>query len=249
MACANEGEFVSILLMACANRGSEPHALELVHEMPDRCTSLITTAASHMGFMLIVFGKILKIDFVQNRKNQLENEAMTLIHVSKLFSHSQSPNAHKVPGFSNTEDVASLNQMINMPPPPVQLETSGDRNVEDVIASFNQIVSMCPRPSQLEFCKIFEALVRMKHHPTAISLYRQMEFKGIRPSKIIWSNLTNCYCHVGQMGFTFSILGKIMKSGYEPNAITLTTLMKGLCINGKSREALHFHDNLKAKGF
>ncbi|KAI4357111.1 hypothetical protein L6164_001080 [Bauhinia variegata] len=69
----------------------------------------------------------------------------------------------------NTEDVvASLNQMINMLPPPVQLEISGFRSVENVIASFNQIVSMRPPPSQVELGKILGALVRMKLHSTAI---------------------------------------------------------------------------------
>ncbi|KAI9087963.1 hypothetical protein K1719_030293 [Acacia pycnantha] len=63
------------------------------------------------------------------------------------------------------------------------------------------------------------------------------------------SDLT-CYVHLqGQMYSAFSILGKIMKMGLQPNTITLTALLKGLCFNNKVEKALHFCDELMAKGF
>ena len=68
----------------------------------------------------------------------------------------------------------------------------------------------------------------MKHYPTAISLSKQMEAaKGIVPNLVTLSILINCLRHLGQMAFSFSVLGKILKLGYQPNSITLTTLMKG----------------------
>ena len=54
---------------------------------------------------------------------------------------------------------------------------------------------------------------------------------------------------MGRMEFAFSTLGKVFKRGYQPDTITLTTLMKGLCINNKVREALLFHDLVVSKGF
>jgi pentatricopeptide repeat domain-containing protein 1 len=37
--------------------------------------------------------------------------------------------------------------------------------------------------------------------------------------------------------------------GYQPDTITLTTLVKGMCLNGKVKEALNFHDHVFALGF
>ena len=69
--------------------------------------------------------------------------------------------------------------------------------------------------------------MQMKHYPTVISLSKQMEAKGIVPDLVTLSILINCLRHLGQMAFSFSVLGKILKLGYQPNSITLTTLMKG----------------------
>ena len=104
------------------------------------------------------------------------------------------------------------------------------------------------RPSQVEIGKILMSVVKMKHYDTAISLFAQMEFRGITPSLVTSSILINCFCHLGQMGSGFSILGKIIKRGYDLDVITSTTLMKGFCINGEVRKALEFHDRVRAQG-
>ncbi|AES77135.1 PPR repeat protein [Medicago truncatula] len=44
-------------------------------------------------------------------------------------------------------------------------------------------------------------------------------------------------------------LHRQMELGYDPNVITLTTLIKGLCLKGRIDQALHFHDKLVALGF
>ncbi|XP_028802638.1 pentatricopeptide repeat-containing protein At1g64583, mitochondrial-like [Neltuma alba] len=88
----------------------------------------------------------------------------------------------------------------------------------------------------------------MKHHRTAISLFSKAECKGFTPSLFTLNILINCYCHLGNM-FLLSILGKILKMGCQPDIITLTTLLKGQCINTNVREALVFHNDILTKGF
>jgi pentatricopeptide repeat protein len=122
-----------------------------------------------------------------------------------------------------------------------------DFDVRNVVSSFHRMLQMGHTPSIVEFNKILTSLVKSKtHYSTVLSLSRQMEFKGIKPDLFTLSILINCYCHLGQMNFSFSIFAKILKMGYHPHIITLNTLIKGLCLNGKVKEALHFHDHVLA---
>jgi len=108
---------------------------------------------------------------------------------------------------------------------------------------------MHPVPRIYESNKILGSLTKMKCYPTVISFSKQMEMKGIHHSHVTLSILINCFCHLSQMTFAFSIFGKIFKLGYHPNVVTLTTLMRGLCTNGEVRKALNFHDKMVAQGF
>ena len=134
-------------------------------------------------------------------------------------------------------------------PQPRHHQASAFHNVDDVLASFNHMFCTSPAPPIMEFGKILGSLVKMKHSPTAISLSKQLERRGIAPNIVTSSILVNCYCHLGQMAVAFFVLAKILKMGYQPNAITLTTLMKGLCFNGEIEKALHLHDSVIAEGF
>ena len=59
-----------------------------------------------------------------------------------------------------------------------------------------------------------------------------MEFNGIASDLVTLNILINCFSQLGQNHFSFSVLAKIFKKGYHPNAITLTALIKGLCLKG-----------------
>ncbi|AES75522.2 pentatricopeptide (PPR) repeat protein [Medicago truncatula] len=107
--------------------------------------------------------------------------------------------------------------------------------VDNAVLSFNRMLQMRHTPSIVEFNKILTYLIKTKnHYPTVLSLSTQMESKGVKPDLFTLSILINCY---------------YFKMGYEPNTITLTTLIKGLCLNGKVNEALLFHDHVLALGF
>lgn len=131
----------------------------------------------------------------------------------------------------------------------VHFHSANPINIHDAVASFNRMLHMRPPPSVHKIYKILGSLVKMKHYRTVISLFAQAEFKRFAPCLVSLSILTNCYCHVGRMAFAFSALGKLFKRGHHPDAITLTTLMKGLCIKNQVGKALDIHYHLVAKGF
>lgn len=88
-------------------------------------------------------------------------------------------------------------------------------NADDSVSLFNQMLYMHPTPPIVEFSKILGSLVKMKHYRTAVSLSQRLEFRGIEPPNIVTlSILINCFCHLGQMNFAFSVLGKILKRDY-----------------------------------
>ena len=122
-------------------------------------------------------------------------------------------------------------------------------SLKDAVASLNRMLNMRPPPSRRHINKILGSIVKMKQYPHVISLLAQAEYKGFTPDLVNLSILINCYGHVGQMDFAFSTFGKIFKMGYQPNAVILTTLVKGLCFNQNVGQALDFYDDILAKGF
>ncbi|KRH48603.1 hypothetical protein GLYMA_07G100300v4 [Glycine max] len=132
---------------------------------------------------------------------------------------------------------------------------------------------LCMRhtPPIIQFGKILGSIMKMKHYPTVVFLSKQMELKAIVPNLVTLNILINCFCHLGQINLTFSVLSKILKLGYQPNTITLTTfacnifsempvkgisanvvtyntLIHGFCKEGKMKEAKNvLADLLKVK--
>ncbi|KAH0865294.1 hypothetical protein HID58_082505 [Brassica napus] len=52
------------------------------------------------------------------------------------------------------------------------------------------------------------------------------------------SIVINCFCRRRQLGFAFSVMGKMLKLGYEPGTVTFSTLINGLCLEGRVSEAV-----------
>jgi len=89
----------------------------------------------------------------------------------------------------------------------------------------------------------------MKQYPTAISLFKQMELKGIRNDLVNLNIFINCFWHLSQMALAFSVFSKVLKLGYHPDVVTLTTLIRGLFLNDEVKKALNFHDKVVAQAF
>ncbi|KAI3407753.1 Serine/threonine-protein phosphatase [Psidium guajava] len=58
----------------------------------------------------------------------------------------------------------------------------------------------------------------------------------------------NCFCRSNQVDLALSILGRILKLGFHINAVTLNNLIDGLCIKGKTDQALRFLDDMGRNG-
>ncbi|GAU28897.1 hypothetical protein TSUD_293490 [Trifolium subterraneum] len=120
---------------------------------------------------------------------------------------------------------------------------------DNLVSSFNHSFHQNPTPSIFHFGKILGSLVKSNHYYTVVSLHRQMELNEIASNLVISNILINCFSQLGLNSLSFSVFAKILKKGYEPNAITLTTLIKGLCLKGEIHKALHFHDKVVAQRF
>ncbi|TYI84818.1 hypothetical protein E1A91_D05G392500v1 [Gossypium mustelinum] len=143
---------------------------------------------------------------------------------------------------------------------------------------FENMIGRYPVPSILEFTKLFAAIVRMKHYAIVVSMCSQMELLGVSHDVYSMSILINCFCQLDRIDFGLSILGKMLKLGVEPSAVTFSTLINGLCnqryqpnlivyntvlkgflrlmegrgyepnINGLLKEALDLFSEVKVKG-
>ncbi|XP_034674994.1 pentatricopeptide repeat-containing protein At1g62680, mitochondrial-like [Vitis riparia] len=89
----------------------------------------------------------------------------------------------------------------------------------------------------------------MKHYSTVLSLSKQMDSLGIPSDVYILAIVINSFFHLSRVDFGFSILGKILKLGHQPYTATFTTLIRGLCVEGKIGEALHLFDKMVGEGF
>ncbi|KAI5338001.1 hypothetical protein L3X38_017272 [Prunus dulcis] len=92
------------------------------------------------------------------------------------------------------------------------------------------MLQMRPLPSVVRFTKILGQVAKLKHYSAVISLYNQMGASGIGPAVYALNIFINCYCHLNQMGFSLSVLGKFFKLGLEPNVFTFNTLINGFLL-------------------
>ena len=142
--------------------------------------------------------------------------------------------------------------------------TFNSNHVDDVASSFHRLLRLNPTPSIIEFNKILGSLVKLKHYPTVISISYQLEFNGIRPDIVSLGILINCYCHVGQMIFAFSIftlcknhhvdkaivlVKKIKDQGIQLDMYTYNILIDGLCKQGRLKDVRVIIQDLLIKGY
>ncbi|KAH1047008.1 hypothetical protein J1N35_037792 [Gossypium stocksii] len=88
------------------------------------------------------------------------------------------------------------------------------------------MIQRYPKPSIVEFTKLLAAIVRMKHYAIALSMCSQMELLRVSWDVYSLSILVSCFCQLGQLDLGFSVLGNMLKLGFEPH-VTFSTLMHG----------------------
>ncbi|PQM32603.1 pentatricopeptide repeat-containing protein [Prunus yedoensis var. nudiflora] len=109
--------------------------------------------------------------------------------------------------------------------------------VDDAFNVFDRMLQMRPPPSVVRFNQILGQVAKLKHYSAVISLHNQMDVSGIGPNAYTLNILINCCCHLNQMGFSLSVLGKFFKLGLELDVCTFTTLINGFLLENRVAEA------------
>ncbi|XP_019051705.1 PREDICTED: pentatricopeptide repeat-containing protein At1g62680, mitochondrial [Nelumbo nucifera] len=110
--------------------------------------------------------------------------------------------------------------------------------VEDALLLFDEMVRLRPFPPVWAFDKLLASLGKAKLYTTAISLYRKMGSLPIRPTLYTLNMVMNFFCHSNRADLGFSLFGIILKRGYEPDVVTFTTMIRGLCAGNEIAQAM-----------
>ncbi|CAA7039194.1 unnamed protein product [Microthlaspi erraticum] len=120
-----------------------------------------------------------------------------------------------------------------------------DIKADDAVELFQSMLRSRPLPSVIDFNNCLVALPKQKVRYRFRSL-KQMEFQGIAYDLYSLNIMINCFCRLRKLSSAFSVLGKMLKLGYEPDTVTFSTLMNGLCLEGRVSEALTLVDRMVA---
>nr|XP_025703132.1 pentatricopeptide repeat-containing protein At1g12300, mitochondrial-like [Arachis hypogaea] len=126
---------------------------------------------------------------------------------------------------------------------------SQSQPLDEAVDSFTRMLSMRRTPPIIQFNKILGSLSKTKQFHAAVSLFQQLQGRGIAPDLFTLSIVINCCCGMGRMTLAFSVLAKIFRMDYQPNTVTSTTILKGLYLCGSVEKVVHFHDRVLAHGF
>ncbi|BFG34595.1 hypothetical protein CerSpe_208690 [Prunus speciosa] len=110
-------------------------------------------------------------------------------------------------------------------------------DLEDALNLFNSMLQTRPLPSIVDFNQLLGQVAKLKRYSAAISLCKQMDLLPIAPSICTLNIMINCFSHLGQMGNSLSVLAKLFKFGFKPDAATYNTLIKGFVIEDRISEA------------
>lgn len=101
---------------------------------------------------------------------------------------------------------------------------------KELAARFEPVVSV--------YNALINGLCKDGDYEGAFELMREMvvekEKKGVSPNVISYSTIINALCSVGETEISFSLLGQMLKRGCHPNVHTLSSLVKGCFVRGRS---------------
>ncbi|KAE8660531.1 hypothetical protein F3Y22_tig00116951pilonHSYRG00341 [Hibiscus syriacus] len=106
-----------------------------------------------------------------------------------------------------------------------------------------------PKRSIVEFNKSLRDMVGMKHYADAVSMCSEMDLVGVSHDAYSLNILIHCFCQLGQTDFGFSVLGKMLKLGVEPDVVTLSALISGLCMRPNILEADKLFHEMIERGY
>ncbi|XP_019090833.1 PREDICTED: pentatricopeptide repeat-containing protein At1g12300, mitochondrial-like [Camelina sativa] len=99
-----------------------------------------------------------------------------------------------------------------------------DIKAEDAVDLFQPMIRSRPLPTVIDLNRLFSAVARTKQYDLVLALSKQMELIGIAYDLYSLNIVINCFCRRGRVCFAYSVLGKILKLGYEPSTITFNPM-------------------------
>ncbi|KAL8155956.1 hypothetical protein AgCh_001128 [Apium graveolens] len=120
----------------------------------------------------------------------------------------------------------------------------GFGKLDDALVMFDKMLHLKPLPNVIHFNKLLAALVKMKQHSLAVSIFRNMCAKNIPLNVFTFNTAINCFCHLNRLDYAFSLLAAITKRGFLPDVVTYTTLIRGLISQHNLVEAQLLFTNL-----
>ena len=101
-----------------------------------------------------------------------------------------------------------------------------DIKKDDAVDLFQSMIQSRPLPMVIDFNRLFGSVAKTKQHDLVLALCKQMEMQGIAYDLYTLNIMINCFCRRQKLGFAFSVMGKMLKLGYEPDAVTFSTLIR-----------------------
>ncbi|GJV70513.1 putative tetratricopeptide-like helical domain superfamily protein [Tanacetum coccineum] len=92
-------------------------------------------------------------------------------------------------------------------------------------------------PSIVKFTQLLNDDTKMKHFSSSIRLFNRMCALGVPVDEYTMSIVINCCCHLYRSNDAFSVLGSCFKRNIIPNVPIFNTLLNGLVVEGRTREA------------
>ncbi|KAL4375037.1 hypothetical protein AHAS_Ahas05G0241700 [Arachis hypogaea] len=186
--------------------------------------SKVKTSSSDISHLLCI---------PQSSKHAWNSDSLLLTRSrTQALSNSSPANMNLLRAFHISHIRYSLLQIPNFLsfPSSSSLHSHSTRQVDEAVHSFTRMLSMRRPPSIIQFTKILGSLAKTNHFSTAISLFQQLQARGIAPDLFTLSIVINCCCGIGRVTLAFSVLAKIFRMDYQPNTVTLTTILKGLLL-------------------
>ncbi|WOL00540.1 pentatricopeptide repeat-containing protein [Canna indica] len=120
---------------------------------------------------------------------------------------------------------------------------SGD--VDEVLRLFRELRHSHPTPDALCYNTLINSLVSANRLGHAREVFDEMIASGVAPTTSSYTILIKLHCfYPNLIDLSCNLIHTMVQSGCQPDAITYSTLIAGLCRAGRVEEALGFLDQM-----
>jgi len=122
---------------------------------------------------------------------------------------------------------------------------SGDLGPEDALDLFDELLHRARPGSIYALNQLLTTVARAPVSSTvregpalAVSLFNRM-VKKVAPDTVTYAIVISCCCGAGCLNLGFAALGQIIKTGLRPQAMTFTPLLRTLCAEKRTSDAVN----------